>query len=112
MSQRRAVSSPLGESKLPVNWGRREKFKLLNSGRDQRMGFPRTRARAATISSTAIFRAVQSTSEPRSLCSVEDGSDMGGEGEGGTVVVGGKEVKWNIKKLWKQQLAESQIVQP
>ena len=50
------------------------------------MEVPRTKARAAAISSTAIFRAAQSTSGPCSCFSHVDGSDMekrGGEGEGG-----------------------------
>ena len=64
------------------------------------MGLARTKARAVTISSTAIFRAGQSTSEPGSLCSLGAGSDMGeGEGGGETVVVGGKDVKRKIKEL-------------
>jgi len=60
------------------------------------MGLLRTKARVATISWTAIFRAAQSTSGPCSCCSYVDGSDMReGKGGGGeeTVVVGGREVK-------------------
>jgi len=46
------------------------------------MGLSRTKARAAAISSTAIFRAAQSTSGRCSCCSHVDGSDMR-EGKGG-----------------------------
>jgi len=34
MSQRRAVSSPLVESKLPVNWVQWREFKLVSSDHD------------------------------------------------------------------------------
>jgi len=65
-----------------------KKFKL---GRTDVMETWRTRARAAAISSTAIFRAAQSTSGARSACSPEDGSDMGGRGrEREKVVVCGR----------------------
>lgn len=80
MSDSRAASSALRESKLPVNCGqRRKQLKLMQI---MMMG-ERTDARPAVTSSMAIFRAGQSTSEPCCVCSPEDGSDMGGKKQGG-----------------------------
>ena len=53
-----------------------KKCKLMNKRRDRDGELPRTKTRAAFISSTAIFRAAQSTSVPCSFSSVEGDSDI------------------------------------